>query len=266
MRNADDPKLANFSMINKNQKKFHQEFFIELKNFIYFIKNPFIPAKIYRDHLSLSLYFKHLLSWILFLWFLNFFILGPITASIAREYEITHKLDILNIPWLTAIFWAPIVEEMVFRYGFIRPSEAILLAPLFVSVLLIGPKAWTILVLVLAISALIFLFFLKNKDKNKFVNYVSKKTNRHFPWIFHSMTILFASIHLCNFSLNKVAYWIFPILVLPQWITGLVLGWVRVHYGISSSILLHSLFNLGPILLIWIFIKLPKIIPISIIQ
>jgi membrane protease YdiL (CAAX protease family) len=40
--------------------------------------------------------------------------------------------------------------------------------------------------------------------------------------------------------------------VLPQWVTGLVLGWMRVRFGIGSSMALHGLFNAGPMTLMWL--------------
>ncbi|MCY1464048.1 hypothetical protein D9M71_820230 [compost metagenome] len=43
--------------------------------------------------------------------------------------------------------------------------------------------------------------------------------------------------------------------MLPQWLTGLVLGWIRVRRGIGAAILLHSVFNAGPILMIWLVMR-----------
>jgi membrane protease YdiL (CAAX protease family) len=34
-----------------------------------------------------------------------------------------------------------------------------------------------------------------------------------------------------------------------------VLGWMRVRRGIGAAILLHSAFNAGPILMIWIIMR-----------
>ena len=39
--------------------------------------------------------------------------------------------------------------------------------------------------------------------------------------------------------------------MLPQWLTGLALGWMRVRRGIGAAIALHAVFNAGPIVLIW---------------
>lgn len=63
-------------------------------------------------------------------------------------------------------------------------------------------------------------------------------------------------MHLSNFSFNRMPWWMLPLLVLPQWLTGLVLGWMRVRRGIAASIALHALFNAGPMVMIWLLLKL----------
>src|SRR3546814_19916673 len=63
---------------------------------------------------------------------------------------------------------------------------------------------------------------------------------RIFPWVFHVASLLFAAVHLYNFTLQGTPWWLFPLLVLPQWLTGMVLGWLRVKRGIGASMLLHG--------------------------
>ena len=69
--------------------------------------------------------------------------------------------------------------------------------------------------------------------------------------VFHLVALTFAAVHLTNFVFKDTPYWLLPLLVLPQWVTGLVLGWIRVRRGIGAAIALHATFNAGPILLIW---------------
>ena len=78
---------------------------------------------------------------------------------------------------------------------------------------------------------------------------------QHFGVVFHLVALTFAAVHLTNFVYNKTPYWLLPLLVLPQWLTGLVLGWIRVRRGIGAAILLHSVFNAGPILMIWLVMR-----------
>ena len=42
------------------------------------------------------------------------------------------------------------------------------------------------------------------------------------------------------------------VLVLPQWVTGQVLAWMRVERGIGAAMLLHALFNAGPLAVVWV--------------
>src|SRR3546814_17476014 len=68
---------------------------------------------------------------------------------------------------------------------------------------------------------------------------------RCFPWIFHLASLLFAAVHLYNFNLHHTPLLLLPLLVLAQWLTGLVLGWLRVKRGIANSMLLNGIINGG---------------------
>src|SRR5690606_19311102 len=78
---------------------------------------------------------------------------------------------------------------------------------------------------------------------------------RYFPWVFHLAALSFAAVHLYNFNLHQTPLWLLPLLVLPQWLTGLVLGWLRIKRGIGASMLLHGLFNSGPLLVVWLVLR-----------
>src|SRR5690606_41616767 len=67
------------------------------------------------------------LQWALLMWAINLLFFGPIAVLAAGMGGATHRLDIENIPWLTALLWAPIAEELVFRYGLRRLKYVLLL-------------------------------------------------------------------------------------------------------------------------------------------
>jgi hypothetical protein len=67
---------------------------------------------------------------------------------------------------------------------------------------------------------------------------------------------------LYNFQLNSMSWYLLPMLVLPQCLTGLVLAWLRVRRGMGASIVLHAIFNGGPVLLIIGLLKLFDGIPV----
>ncbi|WMD20134.1 CPBP family glutamic-type intramembrane protease [Achromobacter seleniivolatilans] len=196
-----------------------------------------------------------LFAWAALLWAVNLFALGPVAVAAAGMAGVTHRLDPANIPWLTAVLWAPLVEEMLFRYGLRRPRQALWLIPAMLPVVLWGPKLWTGLLL----AAFVILACwgarhraepLKGWDTNWRRYYLN-----HYGWVFHLVALTFAAVHLTNFVYGKVPYWLLPLLVLPQWLTGLVLGWMRVRRGIGAAMLLHATFNAGPILMIWAIMR-----------
>ncbi len=196
-----------------------------------------------------------LLAWAALLWALNLFALGPLAVTAAGLGGVTHRLDPANIPWLTAILWAPLVEEMLFRYGLRRPKQALWLVPAMLPVVLWGPKVWT--GLLCAAFLILAAWSLRRRPRliagwdTTWRRYYLK----HFGLVFHLVALSFAAVHLTNFVYAKTPYWLLPLLVLPQWLTGLVLGWMRVRRGIGAAILLHSVFNAGPILMIWLIMR-----------
>ena len=62
-----------------------------------------------------------------------------------------------------------------------------------------------------------------------------------FPALFWLSTAAFASIHLLNFSEGSIAT-LLP-LIIPQFILGMLLGYLRVNYGLWTAIALHMIHN-----------------------
>ena len=191
------------------------------------------------------------LAWAALLWVINLFVLGPIAVAAAGAGGAMHRLDPSNLPWLAAIVWAPLVEEMLFRYGLRRPLQALWLVPLMVAVVINGPKTWVIA----TATALVLLAGWGLRDAPARLRGWNTRWRRfyirHFFWVFHLSALSFAAVHLSNFKFSAMPWWLMPMLVLPQYLTGLVLGWMRVRRGIGAAVLLHAMFNAGPILLIW---------------
>jgi len=61
---------------------------------------------------------------------------------------------------------------------------------------------------------------------------------RHFGWFYAASTGAFALLHIVNQS--QPSGWFSVVLVLPQLLIGLVLGYTRVANGLWSSMLLHA--------------------------
>lgn len=60
---------------------------------------------------------------------------------------------------------------------------------------------------------------------------------------FYVLAILFGYIHLFNFEIDNPILLFSPILVLPQILGGLSLGYIRTKFGLQWSIFLHAAFN-----------------------
>lgn len=191
-----------------------------------------------------------LLAWAVTLWLVNLLVLGPIVVAVAGMSGATHRIDVHNIPWVLAILWAPLIEEMVFRYGLRKPLQAIWLVPILIPSLLFGMtggSGWW-----LAIGLLLCCWACMNDRPPSRRSWRVMRAYRFwFPWVFHTVTLAFAGLHIKNFIFTDFSWWMLPVLVLPQWFSGLVLGWIRVSRGIGAAILLHAVFNLGPLLMAW---------------
>ncbi|TEA77576.1 CPBP family intramembrane metalloprotease [Allopusillimonas ginsengisoli] len=238
----------------------------ELGDFFRFLRHPRFGPRLYGPrHGSgwwadwfppLSLW--RLLQWAAWLWFFNLVIWGPLAVVAAGAGGATHRLDLNNVPWLQALLWAPVVEELVFRYGLRRPGVAWWLVPVSIAIMLTGPK-WPALLMLAGVILLCWWPYLSPRAPAWATRCWPWRYRvfyrRCFPALFYLASLLFAAVHLYNFKLHQTPWWVLPILVAPQFATGLVLGWVRIRRGIGASMLLHCIFNGGPLLVVWIIIR-----------
>ena len=236
----------------------------EIRHFLSFIRRPRLgprpPGRPARDGFWLDWFpavrLTRLLQWALLMWAVNMLFLGPIAVMAAGMGGATHRLNLQNIPWLTALLWAPLVEELVFRYGLRRVKHLWWLLPTAVAAMLSGPGLAGGL-LVAAFMALCWLPYAAGQPiaHRPLPWALRRRYSQAFPWVFHLSSLAFSAVHLYNFNLAQTPVWLLPLLVLPQWVTGMVLGWQRVRHGIGAAILLHAIFNGGPLLLVWLVLR-----------
>lgn len=69
------------------------------------------------------------------------------------------------------------------------------------------------------------------------------KDSVYFPKVFYLFTLTFGYIHISNFQLSTQVWVLSPLLVAPQIGVGLVLGFIRVKFGLIWSIGLHAAYN-----------------------
>ena len=197
-----------------------------------------------------------LVRWSCVLWAINLLFLGPIALAAAGAGGAEHRLDLDNIPWLQALLWAPIVEELTFRHGLRQPGRAVWLVPACVVALLSGPRWYAVALTGMVVLLCWWPYLRRIPARPAALPWRWRRAYlRVFPWVVHGSCLLFAAVHLNNFSLNQTPWWLMPLLVLPQWLTGLALAWLRVRRGIGASMLLHGMFNGGPLLVVWLALQ-----------
>lgn len=178
-------------------------------------------------------------------------LLGALSLALQLGFEMPeHMLDQVGLkPAVLAfiVIGAPIAEEIVFRGWLSGRIGHILASPLAIAALVALPvagtafgagemsRAQTFLLVgtVAAALALAALVLFRKRDAIRFVQ-------RHFAWFYWASVIAFAGIHLTNFAAAGVAA--LP-LVLPQLMLAMILGYLRVTYGLWSSVLTHMLHN-----------------------
>lgn len=213
-----------------------------------------------------SLSLGRILQWAVLLWVINLFIFGPLAVGAAEAGGAQHRLNLQSLPWLQALIWAPIVEELTFRLCLRRVAMLWWFVPLMAVILVLGAGLGS--GALLAIAVLLCWVPLWVSADSASVGGLRRlapayrlswaqrvRVRRLYPWLFHASAIAFAAVHLYNFRLHEMPWTLMPLLVLPQWVTGLVLGWIRVRRGIGASMLLHGMFNAGPLLVVVLILK-----------
>jgi len=130
-----------------------------------------------------------------------------------ENHQVKLLLDLAPV-WLVfllAVIIIPFIEEIIFRL-FLRFRRNYFLQ----IIISIFPKTKTPI-----------LGFWKNK----------------FSFVFYLSAIFFALIHTTNFGSNNPIFYLIPILVLPQFIMGLFLGYLRVRYNFMLGYLMHVIHN-----------------------
>src|SRR5690606_3492935 len=260
----------------------------ELRDFFRFLRKPTFSRypvereaanSVFADWFG-GLDVGRVLMWALFLWGINLAVFGPLAAMAAGAAGAEHRLNLQNIPWLQALIWAPIVEELVFRFGLRRPLLLFWVVPV-AAVSMVSGTVWYSVSLVAIVSLLLIQpAFNRRKaiahtkqggagDEQSVVGRVVQQVlgkqrvphgvlriyRQHFVWVLYMSTLAFAALHLYNFVFTRMPLWLLPLMVTPQFVTGLVLAWMRVRRGIGAAILLHGMFNGGPLLLVWLIIQ-----------
>ena len=187
-----------------------------------------------------------LLMWWLILWTINLTVLGPLAVDVANDAGVERARTILPSQWPYVVLWAPLIEEMLFRLWLRRPPGWPLYLLLAACGFLAGPSPW----LAGTVAAVIGWKLVRRAPAPARPWRSLRRYRRRFPLYLHLSVVAFALMHLGNYSSAAAPWWLLPLVVLPQWFTGMVLAWTRVRHGIGAAIVLHAGFNALPLILL----------------
>jgi membrane protease YdiL (CAAX protease family) len=225
-------------------------------DFISFLKQP---RYAYKSDQPLD--FSTATLMYVFLFFTIIFISSPLLYFVGVE-NMQHSVDELmkNYPiWVFALLTvvgAPVMEELIFRWHLRRPVVLIW----SIAIAICGGLGfayqsekmmfWPFIIMIVFIIALAALL----SSSGQVQRFLSDLYRKYFSFIFYMTVLIFAFAHLSNFS--KVDNWyITPILVLPQALIALFLGYIRVRNNIFWSIYFHAFHNMIPTVL---FLFMPE--------
>ncbi len=162
------------------------------------------------------------------------------------EFDLFKSKEKKALLFLTIVVVAPIFEELYFRFQLKNFSFSFVCYFTAISYFLnkfLEIRTLIIAMIILAV-VLLPLYFYINHHRNNKLTFIK----RFFPFHFYITSIFFGLVHISNFA-NPLEYG-FPIilLVLPQLFVGLILGYVRMRFGLSKSMMMHAAYNLIPAL------------------
>ncbi|WP_454597707.1 CPBP family glutamic-type intramembrane protease [Qipengyuania sp. SM2507] len=221
----------------------------EWRRFAAFLKRPALPARA-RPRSGASL--RAVLRMLGLDFAMMAVLMALATAVVAAGVDLPETaLETIDISFLIValvVIGAPLLEEIAFR-GWLsgRPGHVFGLLALVAGLGALaampalgdttGVATGIVIIACLVFFpglALLILWRLRRRDAMGWFT-------RAFPLFFWLSTAAFACVHLFNFDRGSL-YVLLP-LVLPQFVTGSILGYLRVHYGLWAAMLLHALHN-----------------------
>ncbi len=138
-----------------------------------------------------------------------------------KDNAIFKLIETYPLPLVILIgtVFIPLIEELIFRLG-------------------LSHKYNLLFQLILGMSRL-----WNTEKQHRIQQWLHKCWDRSYAGFFYFVAILFALLHLFNYELSWKIVLYSPLLVLPQFLGGLVIGYLRIRQGFVWGFLLHFLYN-----------------------
>ena len=180
---------------------------------------------------------------LLVVYFISVIPFGAIASILSSLLGLTSKVQQLTTPReiFYGVLLAPIIEEIFFRliYVFNKRNLIILLSAsvFFGTYFIVDENLLKSIIFCVVIISTIVLLINFNRSRTSFY--------KHFGLFFYFIAGLFAMIHLGNFiGLSFNILIIGLLMVIPQFLAGIILGYIRVRFGLIYAIIFHSIINL----------------------
>ena len=181
-----------------------------------------------------------------------------------EDHAVVSLFNTKNIllPVLLSTLIAPLIEEFTFRLplrfsvtniAYWLPFVMILIYHLALSANIPGTQylpGWLLqftdeyglfsyVVIVLTFGTLLRLLLGRILDTERMESFYRK----HISILYYISAVMFGLIHITNYDQFNLVWWLTPLLISPQLLGGFIWGFLRVHYGVRWSILIHSVYN-----------------------
>lgn len=229
-----------------------------IQDFIGYLKKPY---RIQNELTFSPKNFMNVTSLFFVVFLMTMLLFAPI-ASLAGLDDMDHAMnDLLTkqpkfMIFLLAVVMAPLIEELIFRFPlkFRRPPVILCIGFLIMSTYLIISTfqssevvGASLLGLYILLSFIVFLVY-ANPEK---LQHLEGQVDRYYPFIFYIIAILFGIVHFFNFQGDSAKLYLIPILVFPQMSLGILLGYLRLRFGMWSNIYVHALNNAIPMAILF---------------
>ena len=179
---------------------------------------------------------------------LNIVIEFGVLSPLADRASIASKLpQAVTLGWtLLALAFAPVVEELVFRAGLRQAGYTLFIGPALIALIAVPGRRPTLIVvailLTLALAAwLLCRHVLFRRAGARFA--AGRRFVVRYGWVFWSYAAAFALMHVGNYTWSGPRGALVVLLVAPQFVVGVVAGYVRIRDGLRASVLLHFASN-----------------------
>lgn len=217
-----------------------------MRNFIYFIYNPFQFLNKNKKHRANGLVVS------MFLFLLIVVVLKLLSLYSFELLQVSYRskisFDYSSLFFLKVVIIAPVFEEFTFR-SFLKINKlsiCFFLSGLTYTILLLLSNEYILLV-TLSILIGVFGFLIIPKRKIQRIK-VHKKRYNLFVYL---SVILFGLIHLPNINFEHLSFLIIIIYLIPFIFGALIMSYLRLKYNLLTSIVFHSLINIIPFVIIF---------------